>query len=52
MERTKLDNVTRCMGNLRPVSFFNIWKKQEFKDRLNFNMEVMLNSKFIEDFKF
>lgn len=31
--RTRCEVWTRCMGYHRPVSYFNVGKKQEFKDR-------------------
>lgn len=35
-ERSKCECWSRCMGFLRPVSFFNIGKKSEFKERKYF----------------
>lgn len=35
-ERTRCEIWTRCMGYHRPVSYFNIGKKQEFADRKYF----------------
>lgn len=32
-KRTKCECWTRAMGFIRPVSFFNIGKKSEFKER-------------------
>lgn len=32
-ERTECEVWTRCMGYLRPVSFFNAGKQSEFRDR-------------------
>lgn len=38
-KRTKLDLITRCMWYIRNFSNYNIWKKQEFKDRVWFQNE-------------
>ena len=35
-ERTRCSIWSRVMGYHRPVSYYNIGKKQEFADRLNF----------------
>jgi anaerobic ribonucleoside-triphosphate reductase len=35
-DRTKCEIWCRCMGYFRPVSHYNIGKKQEFADRVNF----------------
>lgn len=51
MERTKCECYSRIMWYIRGFNSFNIWKKSEFKERKNFDMEVTMNSKFIEDFK-
>lgn len=32
-ERSKCEVFCRVMGFIRPVNFFNVGKKQEFKDR-------------------
>lgn len=49
--RTKLDNITRVMWYLRPVSHYNLWKKSEFKERVCYEMETSINSKFIAKYK-
>lgn len=49
-QRTKCEVYTRVMGYHRPVSQFNIWKKQEFKERKCFSETASCNSKFIEEF--
>ena len=36
-ERQRVEVFTRVMGYHRPVSYFNIGKKQEHKDRKMFN---------------
>jgi anaerobic ribonucleoside-triphosphate reductase len=41
-ERTKCECWSRAMGFLRPTSFFNIGKKQEFKDRKLFLEKVVV----------
>lgn len=38
-ERTRCEIWTRVMGYFRPVSSFNIGKKQEFADRVPFRLE-------------
>ena len=38
-KRTETEVITRVMGYLRPVSQYNIGKKQEFKDRKWFKEE-------------
>lgn len=35
-ERTRCSVWSRVMGYHRPVSYYNIGKKQEFADRMNF----------------
>lgn len=39
MERVKCEIYTRVMGYFRPVSQFNVWKKQEYYDRINFKLD-------------
>ena len=39
-ERQRCEVWTRCMGYHRPVSYFNIGKKQEFADRKYFKEPV------------
>ena len=41
-ERTKCEIWSRAMGFIRPTSFFNIGKKQEFKDRKMFLEKVVI----------
>ena len=41
-KRSKCECFSRAMGYIRPVSFFNIGKKQEFKDRKCFTEEKTL----------
>lgn len=38
-ERTKCEIYSRVMGYFRPVSEWNIGKKQEFADRATFKIE-------------
>jgi anaerobic ribonucleoside-triphosphate reductase len=45
--RTKCQVWTRVMGYFRPKSQFNIWKRQEFEDRVYFKE----NSEFINKYK-
>ena len=35
-ERQRTEIWSRCMGYHRPVSHYNVGKKQEFADRVNF----------------
>lgn len=41
-ERTECEVWCRCMGYHRPVSEFNIGKKQEFRDRIVFRTEGVI----------
>jgi hypothetical protein len=45
--RTKCEVWTRVMWYFRPKSQFNVWKKQEFKDRVYFKE----SSEFINKYK-
>lgn len=36
INRIRCETYTRCMWYLRPVSFFNLWKKSEFYSRKYF----------------
>ena len=49
-KRTKCAVYTRVMGYLRPVSFFNKWKKSEFYSRKYFNHTKSMNSNFENEF--
>ena len=42
-ERQECECWCRCMGYYRPVSHYNIGKKQEFADRTWFTEEQILN---------
>jgi len=42
-ERTPCEVWTRCMGYFRPVTNFNIGKKQEFADRKYFSLAKVLD---------
>ena len=42
-ERTECEVWTRVMGYFRPVTDFNIGKKQEFKERIAFRFNVAMN---------
>ena len=42
-ERTPCEVWTRCMGYFRPVTNFNIGKKQEFADRKYFSVNKALD---------
>lgn len=41
-ERQPCEVWSRCMGYLRPTSFYNIGKRGEFKQRVNFDEKVAL----------
>ena len=41
-ERQPCEVWTRCMGYFRPFTFFNLGKKQEFKDRTYFKIKKAL----------
>lgn len=43
-KRSKCECFSRAMGYIRPVSFFNIGKKQEFKDRKYFTKEKTIKT--------
>lgn len=49
-KRTPCEIFTRCMGYIRPVSAFNIWKKSEHYSRKFFTEEKVNNSEFIKKF--
>lgn len=49
-KRTKCEIYTRVMWYFRPVSHFNIWKKSEFYERVYFDQEKSMNSKFIQTY--
>lgn len=46
-ERTKCEVWSRVMGYMRPVTDYNIGKKQEFKDRRNFKEQKAIDQKLI-----
>ena len=41
LERTKCEVYSRCVGYLRPVSQWNLGKRQEFKDRKVYDLSDM-----------
>lgn len=43
-KRTKCEVFCRAMGYIRPVSFFNIGKKQEYKERKWFTESKTVNA--------
>lgn len=43
-ERTKCQTWTRGMGFIRPVSNFNIGKRSEYNERVNFTEEKALKT--------
>jgi len=43
-ERTLTERWSRVMGYMRPVSDYNIGKKQEFKDRKSFTEEIAMKT--------
>lgn len=49
-DRTPCQVFTRVMGYLRPVDWYNIWKKSEFYSRKYFNERKTDNSEFIRKF--
>ena len=42
-KRQVVECFSRAMGFVRPISFFNIGKRQEFEDRKTFTEENALN---------
>lgn len=48
--RTKCEVWSRVMWYLRPVSWYNIWKKQEHKDRVFFKESKIDNSLFLRKY--
>lgn len=48
--RTKCQVYTRVMWYLRPVSWYNVWKKSEFYSRKYFDENKVDNSDFIRKF--
>ena len=49
-KRTKCEVWTRVMGYIRPVSWYNEWKKSEFYGRTTFEQSKIDNSDFIRKF--
>lgn len=49
-KRTKCEIWTRVMGYHRPVSHFNPGKREEFKSRTFYDLNVSENSSFMEEF--
>lgn len=49
-ERTPCEVFTRVMGYIRPVSWYNIWKKSEFYGRKYFDESKIDNSDFIRKY--
>lgn len=46
-ERTRVEVYSRVMGYHRPVSFWNVGKQQEFRDRRMFHEEAVLTDNLI-----
>lgn len=49
-KRTKCQVRTRVMGYIRPVDWYNEWKKSEFYSRKYFEEHAVDNSSFIRKF--
>lgn len=49
-KRTPCQIYTRVMGYIRPVSWYNIWKKSEFYWRKYFDQMKIDNSDFIRKY--
>ena len=49
-ERTPCEVYTRVMWYIRPVSWYNVWKKSEFYGRKYFNEQKIDNSEFIRKY--
>lgn len=49
-DRTPCEVYTRVMWYIRPVSWYNLWKKSEFYWRKNFDENKIDNSEFIRKF--
>lgn len=47
-ERTKCVTYARPMWYIAPVQNFNIWKRQEYKDRVWFQEDKVDNSQFLK----
>jgi hypothetical protein len=49
-KRTPCQVYTRVMGYIRPVEWYNVWKKSEFYGRKYFEENKIDNSDFIRKF--
>lgn len=49
-KRTKCEIYARVMGYFSPFSNYNIWKKSEFKERVCYDENKSLNSKFLKEY--
>jgi ribonucleoside-triphosphate reductase (formate) len=45
----KCEVYSRIVGYFRPVANWNIGKKEEFKDRLEFDLQKAMTSEFAKD---
>ena len=50
VRRTPCDIFLRVMGYIRPVSWYNLWKKSERASRKYFTEKRVDNSEFIKKF--
>jgi len=50
-KRVKCEVYSRVVGYFRPVGNWNAGKQEEYKDRLEFNVDKSLKSKYANDMK-
>jgi hypothetical protein len=49
-KRQPVQSYTRVMWYLRPVNYFNLWKKSEFYSRKYFNKLKAYNKHFVSEY--